>query len=342
MDITAVYIDERNAITQPERMVFVSHYFRSHWMARLGPTGTAIVIYLRGACYHNRKSGETRDTVQLSQKKIAQGCGCSVATLKRELEGNAALRRFVQIAHEWERNAATGQVRQLENVYQIAMDDPLTDEDEIRLKLLVEERIAREGAAKDSARKRIRLSTSPAAGSNAVSTASSNAVMQTRQGDTPVAQNELLRPVAQNELTSPQNELPLKESLLKTTSSETLNVVPAGNKVSPLSRRQAELAEGAIALTGDEKSRKRYQQLAGIVVEAGREDLWDTVFKITAARLKKASPPLGAPGAYFCGTLTTLLRDAGVYAPVGSPAERADVQAQIAASFKQAGRGPDR
>ena len=95
-----------------------------------------------------------------------------------------------------------------------------------------------------------------------------------------------------------QEEIPL----------QTLNVAPAGNKVSPLSRRQAELAEGAIALTKDEKSRKRYQQLAGIVVEAGREDLWD----------------------------------AGVYAPVGSPAERADVQAQIAASFKQAGRGPDR
>ena len=123
---------------------------------------------------------------------------------------------------------------------------------------------------------------------------------------------------------------------------QTLNVVPAGNKVSPLSRRQAALAEEAIRLTGDEKSRKRYQQLAGIVVEAGREDLWDTVFQVTEARLRKTSPPLGAPGAYFCGTLAKLLLDAGVYAPVGSPAERADVQAQIAASFKQAGGGTDR
>lgn len=63
MDITPFYIDARNAITQPEKMVFLSQYFRRHWMPALGPLGTAIVIYLRGACYHNRKSGETRDTV---------------------------------------------------------------------------------------------------------------------------------------------------------------------------------------------------------------------------------------------------------------------------------------
>ena len=144
MDISPYYLDARNAITQPDKMVFLSQYFRRSWMPALGPLGTAIVIYLRGACYHNRKSGETRDTVQISQREIAQGCGCSVPTIKRELERNMALRRFVQISPEWERNGANGRVRQLENHYKVAMDDPLTEADEARLKEIVEERISQE------------------------------------------------------------------------------------------------------------------------------------------------------------------------------------------------------
>src|SRR5665213_2642983 len=117
MDITPYYIDARNAITQPEKMVFLSQYFRRHWMPVLGPIGTVLVLFLRGECYHNRKSGELRDSVQLPQREIAAGCGCSVPTLKRELERNEALRRFVQVSGEWERDGATGRVRQVENHY---------------------------------------------------------------------------------------------------------------------------------------------------------------------------------------------------------------------------------
>ena len=144
MDISPYYIDARNTITQPDKMVFISQYFRRSWMPILGPLGTAIVIYLRGACYHNRKSGETRDTVQISQREIAAGCGCSVPTLKRELERNLALGQFVQISPEWERDGKNGRVRQLENHYKVAMDDPLTETDEARLKELIEERISQE------------------------------------------------------------------------------------------------------------------------------------------------------------------------------------------------------
>ncbi len=144
MDISPYYIDARNTITQPDKMVFLSQYFRRSWMPVLGPLGTAIVIYLRGACYHNRKSGETRDTVQISQREIAAGCGCSVPTLKRELERNLALGQFVRISPEWERDGINGRVRQLENHYKVAMDDPLTEIDEARLKELIDERISQE------------------------------------------------------------------------------------------------------------------------------------------------------------------------------------------------------
>ncbi len=260
MDISPYYIDARNAITQPDKMVFLSQYFRRSWMPALGPLGTAIVIYLRGACYHNRKSGETRDTVQISQREIALGCGCSVPTIKRELERNIALRRFVQISPEWERNGANGRVRQLENHYKVAMDDPLTEADEVKLKEMVEERISREQQTRlgpdERLRKPIRLKNiamdtetgltacskaGPHSVSDAERTSCSNAVNTAISGQAasgqhqrlfsealrkdqpealPVAQNELLRPVAHFESTPVQNELLYIESLLKTTQKE--------------------------------------------------------------------------------------------------------------------------
>ena len=269
MDISPYYIDARNAITQPDKMVFLSQYFRRSWMPALGPLGTAIVIYLRGACYHNRKSGETRDTVQIAQREIAAGCGCSVPTIKRELERNEALRRFVRISPEWERDGASGRVRQLENHYKVAMDDPLTEADEARLQEMVKERVTQEQQGRlgpgAGPRKPIRLKEAPQPtktgltacskaglaslhdaaldeGSDAVNTARSNAVPSRSWGAPalgaqPVAQNELLRPVAHFESTPIQNELLYIESLLKTTKQETLNVraginfVDGGEKV---------------------------------------------------------------------------------------------------------------
>ncbi len=261
MDISPYYIDARNAITQPDKMVFLSQYFRRRWMPVLGPLGTAIVIYLRGACYHNRKSGETRDTIQISQREIALGCGSSVPTIKRELERNDALRRFVQISAEWERDGTSGRVRQLENHYKVAMDDPLTEADEARLQEMVQERASQEQQDRpkpgERPRKPIRLkapdsqmgtiesktdltacskvglasvrAASRNEGSNAVNTACSKKVKDSQGTDqmanqAPVAQNELLRPGAHFESTPIQNELLSEESLLKTTKEQTLNV----------------------------------------------------------------------------------------------------------------------
>ena len=269
MDISPYYIDARNAITQPDKMVFLSQYFRRSWMPALGPLGTAIVIYLRGACYHNRKSGETRDTVQISQREIAMGCGCSVPTIKREMERNIALRRFVQISPEWERDEISGRVRQLENHYKVAMDDPLTVADEARLKEMVKERISHDQQVRlgpGERRKPIRLKEAPQpkeafpmtqtgltacskAGlhsvqeevrnecSNAVNTASSKQHISVELPclftvEAPGDQNELLRPEAHFESTPIQNELLSIESLLKTTQKkQTLNVREAFNFV---------------------------------------------------------------------------------------------------------------
>jgi hypothetical protein len=110
-----------------------------------------------------------------------------VATLKREIEHNETLRRFVQVSQEWERDGATGRVRQVENLYKVAMDDPLTEADEVRLKQIIEDRIARERQQTEpagTARKVIRTLT---ARSSTVDAAYSDAVSQSYSSAVPTA-----------------------------------------------------------------------------------------------------------------------------------------------------------
>jgi len=359
MDISPYYIDARNAITQPDKMVFLSQYFRRSWMPALGPLGTAIVIYLRGACYHNRKSGETRDTVQISQREIAAGCGCSVPTIKRELERNEALRRFVGISPEWERDGASGRVRQLENHYKVAMDDPLTEADEARLQEMVRVRSAQEQQGRlgpgEGARKPIRHKEAPqptetgltacskaglaslhdavrGEGSNAVNdavnTARSNAVLPQRREAAstearPVAQNELLRPVAHFESTPVQNELLYIESLLKTTEEQTLNVAE-GDSVAQTEREEVASHKRRNLLNeGIEKE-------AGAIVEEFRDwgsHLTREALSATRNRLAREGRrgAVGKPGAYFCRILVKLLQDHQVFVPVAGEDDPAEV-----------------
>ena len=373
MEVTAFYIDERNAITQPERMVFVSQYFRRNWMATLGPTGVAIVIFLRGQCYHNRRSGETRDTVQVPQRQIALGCGCSVATVKRELEGNAALKRFVEVSHEWERDGATGRVRQLENVYKIAMDDPLTEADEARLRDMVARRIEEEKQKRPEEtggrRKRIRQaggnseSMRTESASTELNTECSNAVRTAFQEERtatsgvmpePVAQIELLRPVAQFEPTSLQIELPLKESLLKTTKEQTLNVQEEETKFLILGESETQAPERAghsnrlavpqpddylarevtalVEELHDWGSERRHRQLLSLCEQHGLNGLVQQALTATRKRQARESRSglLEKPGAYYQATLIKLLEGKQVFVPKASDGDDPDEVRRLA------------
>ena len=149
---------------------------------------------------------------------------------------------------------------------------------------------------------------------------------------------------AKSGLTTPQDCGPnksLKEDI--EIESEALNVATSNvsrpvQKTSLRTPEHVRLANRVVALTGDEKSRRRYEQLAGIVDRAGSgaRELWEAAYKATEARLTKSSERLEAPGAYFCAVLTRLLMDAEVYVPVGTPEERADIKAQIRKSLAQA------
>jgi hypothetical protein len=367
MDLTPYYIDARNAITQPDRMVFISQYFRRSWMPALGPLGTAVVIYLRGACYHNRKSGETRDTVQIAQRDIALGCGCSVPTLKRELERNVALRRFVTVRQEWERDPATGRVRQVENKYKVAMDDPLTEADEVRLVKMVEERAASEKAPPTGKQIRRGLGTqgtgstacstagsssgeAPAKpeGSTAVLTACSDAVStavaKAKNQRSPVAHFELLRPVAHFETPPIQNELLSEKSLLKTTRKEknekqTLNVeselayASKNGKAEPPPSVFIAPMEAKVTLIVEELrdwgSERRHRQLLSICEEHGLDDLSRQALHATRDRLacERQHGPVKNAGAYYQAILIKLLQDRQVFLPKAE--EKVDMRAEL-------------
>lgn len=141
--VNPYYIEARNEILRPDRGIPCSEYFLIRWAPRLGATATVLVLYLRQMGKETR-SGEAR--VQITQKEIADALACSVRTLQRELAENAHLGRFVRREENYVRGDH-GHVRQMENVYYIAMDDPLTEEDEERLAAAVALRAAprREG-----------------------------------------------------------------------------------------------------------------------------------------------------------------------------------------------------
>ncbi|MCC6730613.1 MAG: hypothetical protein IT208_14865 [Chthonomonadales bacterium] len=193
--VSPFYIDARNEITRPAHFVPTSQYFVDKWMPRLGPTGTCIVLFLRRRGYLNMKTGERRESFVVSQKEIADACACSIATLRRELTTGEALGEFVTVEAQYERNAR-GHVRQRENVYHIAMDDPLVPEDVPLLEALIAWREQEEGRRKSGRKAIHRL---PA--------------QNERVGLDVVAQNERVGAhlLAQNERTPSQNERLYKE-----------------------------------------------------------------------------------------------------------------------------------
>ena len=117
------------------RLVACSPYFVEKWMPLLGATGTAVVLALRSRCFYNRKTGETRDEIKIRRSELAAMCAISVDTLSRELHGdkkraaNPDLNRFVEVRKQFSRDV-TGRVSQDENVYKVAMFDPVHPDDE--------------------------------------------------------------------------------------------------------------------------------------------------------------------------------------------------------------------
>ena len=167
LTVSPFYYSSVNEITKPESLTFTSHYFADRWMRELGPVGTAIVVILRSHCYHNRKRGELRDRVQLPVPQIAEEVGVSAKTVRRELDGNKALQRFVRVHVEYAPGRTPESVRRDANSYQVAMDDPVHPQDEARLQEVIREKARQmeKGAGdEEEAKARARQKQKPAGG----------------------------------------------------------------------------------------------------------------------------------------------------------------------------------
>ncbi|HXG24683.1 MAG TPA: hypothetical protein VNJ09_09030 [Chthonomonadales bacterium] len=137
--VSPFYYEAKNEIVRPTHFVACSRYFVEKWMPQLGGTGTQLVLFLRSLGYYNPQTGECRDGIQIGLKQIAQACGCSQRTIQREMDKNEALQRFVRVESCYERDEQ-GHIQRFENIYRIAMDDPLHPDDEPRLQQIIQER----------------------------------------------------------------------------------------------------------------------------------------------------------------------------------------------------------
>ena len=160
LTLSPFYHSAVNEVTKPNSLVFVSHYFADRWMRDLGPVGSAIVIALRPHCYQNRSAGELRNRIQLPVPQIAAEVGVSPKTVRREMDANKTLQRFVQRREEYAPGPTPQSLRTDSYSYLVAMDDPVHPLDQERLQEAVREKVRRmekgggEGDAKDRARRR--------------------------------------------------------------------------------------------------------------------------------------------------------------------------------------------
>jgi hypothetical protein len=106
-----------------------------------------------------------------------------------------------------------------------------------------------------------------------------------------------------------------------------------GDAVTEAALSAAAVAE-VVALTGDEKSERRFEQLYDLCVGYRLTGQWQAALLALRRRLADVSqPPLERPGAYFNATLGALLRKHGVNVPAGSPEEREGVRELLAGRF---------
>lgn len=354
-------------ITEPTRFVAMSHYYRRRWLRAVGPVGTAILLELRGRCYNNPVTGERRDFVVAAQRELAESIGISVDTLQRHLgkpgrdddpKANRALRHFIWTEERYERSE-TGRVRQLENVYHVAMDDPVHEDDAERLEALVEEYEQQAVEAAERQRQH-RKQIIPARGH-----------VMPEAGITPEPQNAVLRPGAEQgtfplpqnaagghrkmRQGSPQNAALSEESLLLFTrvfTESTLNVgeeasafVSSGENKPPLpepsaSRNslEADIAASVEALTQelkDQGSERRHKQLLSVCEQHGLLHLSGQALQATRRRLAKEGKQglLEKPGAYYQRVLIKLLENHQVFVPTAGEDDAEEVRRLAIASL---------
>ncbi|MBI3970327.1 MAG: hypothetical protein HY332_03465 [Chloroflexi bacterium] len=156
----------RDAILRPQLRLTESRYFWERWKPRLGPDATVLIMDVRDRCNraiaaaaaphtleqpagygaHTELASEIpADECTVSANELAAACGFSRVTLWRILQ-REDVRRFIRVEHNYVYDRRLGKKRRTVSTYHVLMEDPLIEEDELRLQQLVES-AAVDGAA---------------------------------------------------------------------------------------------------------------------------------------------------------------------------------------------------
>ncbi len=138
--IAGDYHELRNKLIRPERVFVGSQYFRKSWLPLLGPITWLLILELRQRCYYNRDTSERRDECEATYAELGAAIARSSRTVERALNPangveKELLSRFV-LGRKVEKvySGRLGKVVSKATRYTIALDDPLTPDDEERLK----------------------------------------------------------------------------------------------------------------------------------------------------------------------------------------------------------------
>ena len=124
LQLMGVYRSIYNRLVRPDVTLPVRDYFLTRWAPRLGGDLSLLIIQLRRRCL-----AQDGQSVELSAAKLASLVGISERTLRRHL-ADSRLAPFVQRQHQWRYDPSVGHGVQAHNRYIVALDDPLTEEDE--------------------------------------------------------------------------------------------------------------------------------------------------------------------------------------------------------------------
>jgi hypothetical protein len=134
-----------NEVKQADRVRVQTEYFWRRWVPKLGPTLTVLVITLRGYCYYNRLTKERREWCFPEQDTLARDVGVSIDTIQRELKKETA-QHFVRREARYRYDSEKRKKVRTADMYFVAMDDPIAEEDEGQLAIAAAERILQEQA----------------------------------------------------------------------------------------------------------------------------------------------------------------------------------------------------
>jgi hypothetical protein len=115
----------------PKDLVFLTHYFVSHWLPRLGPGPGWFVTLMRDRGYINQRTGEVRDEILLTEGYTEAACWLGLKRVKTVWEWlrTSEVATFVR-----ETGREIGAWEDAPRRFKVCLGEPMTESDRMRAK----------------------------------------------------------------------------------------------------------------------------------------------------------------------------------------------------------------